>query len=236
MDELYELEEEAVDHIPVSRDKKEKILLVLDLVVNVIIIVALVILVRKFLISPFQVFGPSMCNTLNSIEGTCHRGFGEYLIVNKAIYQDFFGWRFSNPERGDIIVFRPPHNEKDFYIKRVIGTPGDIVKIKSGKVYVKAAGSKKEEELKEPYTHEQVSTFLYQNPTDTFTVPEGKYFLLGDNRKESTDSRTCFGPSGFACRDPEDFFLPVERIQGKAWVILWPFNNLRLLKNPDYGF
>lgn len=226
MEEIYELEEEVVDRMPVSRSAKEKLLIALDLIINIIIIVVLVVLVRKFLISPFQVFGPSMCKTLNYIDSECRRGFGEYLIVNKAVYQNFFGFRFSTPQRGDIIVFHPPHEKENFYIKRIIGLSGETVSIRNGKVFVSG------EELPEPYIDPGNLTLAYQD--SEFTVPEGHYFVLGDNRRESSDSRTCFGASPLACKNSEDHFLPMKNISGKAWVILWPISKIRMLRNPAY--
>ena len=93
-------------------DKNPNLYFALDLLLNIAVIVVLVFTVRTYLISPFQVYGPSMCNTMNFLGGRCQDGFGEYLIVNKALY------RMEPPQRGDIIVFRPPHNESEYYIKR----------------------------------------------------------------------------------------------------------------------
>ena len=87
---------------------------------------------------------------------------------------------FSSPERGDIIIFKYPDDESINYVKRVIGLPGDIVQIIHGKVYVN------DEELDEPYILEP----MQDNPQElTYIVPEGSYFVMGDNRNESWDSR-----------------------------------------------
>mgnify|MGYP001602223210 CR=1 FL=1 len=206
---------------------------ILDLLANIIIIVILVYAVRTYLISPFQVYGPSMCDTLNNIKGTCKDSFGEYLIVNKAGYK-FFG----APERGDIIVLRPPHNSKDFYIKRIVGLPGEKIKLQNGKVFVYNKGNPDGLELKEYYLNEDNKNKTYPILSKTVTsyeVPENNYFVMGDNRNKSTDSRSCFsGPGDRDCNDPINHFLAKDRIEGKAWVVLWPFNKIRILKNPAY--
>lgn len=238
MGELFKLEEELVDHIPASERLKAKILLVLDLLVNIAIIIVLVAVVRKFLISPFQVFGPSMCNTLNFLDEKCQHGFGEYLIVNKAVYQNFFGLFKGKPQHGDIVVFKPQEESKDFYIKRIIGVPGDKIEISKNEVYITYKGSGEKQKLPEPYLNESnmnnTQTFSLKSIVD-FEVPENSYFVLGDNRKESTDSRTCFlPPFSKKCTD-DKHFLPKDRIEGKAWIVLWPFTKMRILKKPDYA-
>lgn len=205
---------------------------ILDLLINIVIIVILVYGVRTYLISPFQVYGPSMCDTLNSINNTCKDAFGEYLIVNKL------GYRFSKPQRGDIIVFRPPHNSNDFYIKRIIGLPGEKVKIQNGKIFIFNKEHQSGWELNENYLNKDNKNQTYPIPshiTANYEVSENTYFVLGDNRKKSTDSRTCFrGPGDRECNDPKNHFLEIERIEGKAWVVLWPFSKIRFLANPAY--
>lgn len=211
----------------------------LDLLLNILIIVVLVYTVRTFLISPFQVFGPSMCDTLNSIHGKCQDSFGEYLIVNKAVYYPFLGHRYGTPQRGDIIVFKPAPNSKDFYIKRIIGLPDEKIKLQSGKLYVYNKEHQSGFELPEEYLNDYNKNQTYplsSNVVTNYEVPEGKYFVMGDNRKKSTDSRTCFrGPADRECNTADQHFLPIEQIEGKAWVVLWPFNKIRLLENPAYS-
>lgn len=210
-----------------------------DLFVNIVIIVVLVYTVRTYLISPFQVFGPSMCNTLNYIDEDCKDAFGEYLIVNKAVYYQFFGNRYRAPQRGDIIVFRPPHNGEDFYIKRIIGLPGERVRLQNGKVYITNKEHQSGFELSEPYLNEENHGKTYPMNAQliaNYEVPEDYYFVMGDNRRKSTDSRTCFRGSGDRdCADPLNHFLPIDLIEGKAAVVLWPFSKVRFLSNPDYA-
>jgi signal peptidase I len=118
---------------------------------------------------------------------------GDYVIVNRLAY------RFNhNPERGDVIVFKyPPNPEAIPYIKRIIGLPGDQVHISDGKIYING------QQMLEPYL--KVTT----NRGGDWTVPEGQLFVMGDNRNNSSDSRS-WG------------FVPYENIIGRAEVIYLP--------------
>lgn len=220
------------------QEKQPTLYFFLDLLMNIVVVVVLVYTVRTFVISPFQVYGPSMCDTLNYLGDSCQEGFGEYLIVNKAVYYPFWGHRYKTPQRGDIIVFRPPHNENDFYIKRVIGLPGERVKIQNGRVYIFNKDHQSGLELQEEYLSENNKNQTYPLPAQvitTYEVPDGQYFVMGDNRKKSTDSRTCFrGLSDRDCREPDSHFLAIDLIEGKAWTVLWPFTKIRLLEQPVY--
>ena len=117
---------------------------------------------------------------------------GDRVVVNKAVY-----W-FGEPQRGDVIIFENPKNEHEDYIKRVIGVPGDVVEIKDQAVYVN--GTRLEE------------SYIMAPPIRTMatvTVPENNYFVLGDNRNNSQDSRS-------------GWFVEEDQIHGKAWLISWP--------------
>jgi signal peptidase I len=117
---------------------------------------------------------------------------GDRLLVNKVTY------RFHEPERGDVIILHPPFDPDLVYIKRIIALPGDTVEVKDGTVYVN--GTK----LDEPYIKEP--------PTYTLPlteIPEGEYFVLGDNRNNANDSHY-WGT------------VPRENIIGKAWIVFWP--------------
>lgn len=148
---------------------------------------------------PFFVRGASMEPTF---EG------GDYLIINEI------GYRFGAPSRGDVIVFRPPNNESQFYIKRIIGLQGEVVKIKEGRVSVGPdRGSLKL--LEEDYISETTKGEI------EVVLGIDEYFVLGDNRNASSDSRS-WGP------------LPKENIIGKAWVRAWPFDNFGIVEGPEY--
>ncbi len=210
----------------------------IDLLVNVCVIIMLVLVIRTYLISPFQVYGPSMCNTLNYINGECKHQFGEYLIVNRAVYYPFGGYRYREPIRGDVVVFKPAQNKDEYYIKRVVALPGEQVKIQNGYVYIKNAEHQTWWQLPESYLNETNlgHTFpLIASQATEYEVPAGKYFVLGDNRQESTDSRQCFYTrSTQKCATENDHYLTLERIEGKAAVVLWPFSKIRFLSNPSY--
>ncbi|MFH1651511.1 MAG: signal peptidase I [Chloroflexota bacterium] len=117
---------------------------------------------------------------------------GERLLVNKAAYF------FEEPQRGDVIIFKPPGRADSDYIKRIIGLPGDTVEIRGQQVYVDGVP------LQEPYiTHDP-----------RYTMPETKvasdsYFVLGDNRSNSSDSHT-------------GWLVPRENVVGKVWIYIWP--------------
>jgi len=205
-----------------------------DVGINALIIIVLVFLMRHLVFSPFQVSGPSMCDTLNNFDGNCVHGNGEYIIVNKASYIDVFGWSLSEYERGDIVVFEPPGgDEGEFYIKRIIGLPGETVKLDDGNVYIYNDEYPDGIMLDEKYLNESNygKTYAFDSGLDTFEVPEGMYFVMGDNRRASSDSRRCFGQSD--CTS-EDAFVSEDAIQGKGWLVLWPFDRLRVLDGYDY--
>jgi len=229
--------EAPTENLTKEEGQSKFITFILDLALNLIIVFGLVFLIQNFIASPFKVFGPSMCDTLNNIENECMQGYGEYIIVNKLVYKDFFGWSLSDPGRGDIVVFHPPHTEKDFYIKRVIGVPGDTIKLIDGKVFLFNDEYETGFELPETYLNEDNSgnTMPSTNRVTTFDVPEGSYFVLGDNRIASTDSRSCFRDAfQGGCRGEEAYFLHQKNVEGRAWVVLWPFNKIRMIGRADY--
>lgn len=138
-----------------------------------------------------------------SMEPNFHTG--ERVLVNRLAYQGF-----REPQRGDVIVFHAWHSAGDEdYIKRVVGLPGDVVEIHEGGVYIN--GSR----YAEPYLDQSTQSSL--GPT---VVPDDTYFVLGDNRGNSSDSRL-FGP------------LPVERIVGRAWLRYWPPDVAGPVAEPD---
>jgi len=127
---------------------------------------------------------------------------GEYVLVNRLAYRN------SLPERGDIIVFESPQVSDLDLIKRVIGLPGDTVRISGGKVWVN------DQVLDEPYI---AAAPVYNNAWD---VPEGNLFVLGDNRNDSSDSHA-WG------------FLPIENVIGKAILIYWPIPEWNLIRHVE---
>lgn len=142
--------------------------LVKDLLTLGLLIFLVVIPIRLFVASPFVVDGESMHPTFENLD---------YLIVDELVYD------FSSPARGDVIVFRYPKNPSVFYIKRVIGLPGETVAINHGIITItKADGTAVS--LDEPYVVNEDATY-----TKSVTLGAGDYFVLGDNRPNSSDSR-----------------------------------------------
>lgn len=205
---------------------------ILELLIDTITIFVLVFLIRSYVVSPFRVSGPSMCDTLNQIDGKCVENgtdVGEFMIIEKLSYL------FKEPERGDIVVFKPD-NVGVHYIKRIIAIGGDKLQIKDdGFVYVTPKGGK-ETLLDETYLNEENygKTMYAHTALRIFEIPEGSYFVMGDNRSHSSDSRHCFK----GCDDVKnpDSFIKRENIKGKALITLWPFANYKIIHHIDYGF
>lgn len=154
----------------------------------VVLAVLVVLPIRLFLAQPFVVEGESMYPTFKD---------GDYLIIDELTY------RFSEPERGDVVVFRYPGDPRIFYIKRVIGLPGESVKIERGAVTVTRTDGTTLT-LPEEYVVAEDATY-----TLTRTLGSDEYFVMGDNRPKSSDSRV-WGP------------LPEEDLVGRALVRLLP--------------
>lgn len=214
---------------------KGVLMFIMDVAINAVIIIVLVFVIRHFIFSPFQVSGPSMCDTLNNFNDKCVHGNGEYIIVNKIPYVEIFGWSLFDYERGDIIVFTPLEGEDgEFYIKRIIGLPGETVKFVDGEVYIYNDEYPEGFKLDEKYLNESNygKTYAVDTSLSEFVVPDDMYFVMGDNRRASSDSRRCFGDSD--CTE-ETAFLDEDAIQGKGLVIVWPIDRARLIENYDYG-
>lgn len=178
-----------------------------EIIKVVIISLAIIIPVRYFLIQPFYVKGASM-------EPNFHDH--EYLIINEILY------RFDQPQRGDIIVFRYPKDPSQYFIKRIIGLPGEKIKFKDNKIYVYNDQLKNYVELSEEvYLSEDVET-THRGKSE-FELGPDEFFVMGDNRDASLDSRG-FGP------------VPRRLIIGKAWVRGWPFDKITIFKTPIFNF
>jgi signal peptidase I len=141
----------------------------------IVFAVLIAIPVRYFIAEPFIVNGASMDPTFST---------GQFLIVDRISY------RFTEPQRGDVIVFRYPNNPSTYYIKRIIGLPGETIEIKSGKVcIVEKTSTSTCENLDETY----VSPRHYSGEDFKTTLTDTQYFVMGDNRSQSSDSRV-WGP------------------------------------------
>ncbi len=142
--------------------------LIRDLFTLAFLIIVVVIPIRTFIISPFIVEGASMHPTFENLN---------YLVVNEIIY------RFKAPARGDVIVFRYPANPSTFYVKRIIGLPGETVSIVRGVVSITNT-AREIVPLDEPYTRNEDVTY-----TENVLLGTDEYFVMGDNRPNSSDSR-----------------------------------------------
>ena len=218
-----------------KNNRKKIFLWILDGVINLATILILVVVIQKWIIAPFDVHGSSMCDTLNKINERCSTTVGEKIIINEALYL------FNDPERGDIVVFKTEDSEDKFYIKRVIGLPGETIKITEGEVYLTKTDGE-EIMLDETYLNSDNKGNTKVNYTNIseFNVPAEHYFLLGDNRGASTDSRTCFSSQGSSLseckKNQEKAFVHKDYIRGKAAVVWWPLQNIRLIKDYQYSF
>jgi signal peptidase I len=172
-----------------------------DLVKIIIISLAIILPIRYFIIQPFVVKGNSMEPSFSD---------GDYLIINEINY------RFKNPSRGDVVVFRYPKDLSQYYIKRIIGLPGEKVEVKNGKVKIYNSKNPQGIELKESYLIAGLTPGNLE-----VTLANGEYFVLGDNRFASSDSRI-WG------------VLPKEDIIGKAWLRGWPVARAQVFSGFEY--
>ncbi|MFH1671419.1 MAG: signal peptidase I [Candidatus Portnoybacteria bacterium] len=170
---------------------KKALSFVWEVVKIVVISLAIILPVRYYLIQPFFVRGASMEPNFDN---------GQYLIINEI------GYRLEEPGRSEVIVFRYPLDPSQYYIKRIIGLPNETVEVKDGRVFINNSI------LDE-------SSYL---PKETFTqgdtrvkLGEGEYFVLGDNRKASSDSRQ-WGA------------LPQTNVTGQVWIRAWPFDQAKI--------
>lgn len=158
----------------------------------VVIALAVVFVVRMFIFSPFVVSGSSMYPTLQD---------GERVIVNKLVY------RFHPPTYDQIVVFVPPGQAGEDYIKRVIGLPGDTIAIRHGVLY------RDGKRIEEPFINGPMASDF-----PATRVPADHLFVMGDNRNDSLDSRS-----------PSVGMVPMENLVGEAALVLWPPSDFKVL-------
>jgi signal peptidase I len=169
---------------------------IVEYVVLAVVAVAVALLIQAFLVKPYRIPSASMEDT---------------LLIGDRVLVDRISWRFSLPERGDIVVFHPPF-DGPVLIKRIIGLPGDEISLSGGFVYVNGR------RLDEPYVRridgrqepsQPFSNGLPWSLQEPYKVPPGSYFVMGDNRTDSGDSRE-FGP------------IKREQFVGRAFAKYWP--------------
>ena len=176
----------------------------LEIVKVVVISLAIIIPVRYFLIQPFYVKGASMEPNFYD---------NEYLMIDEISY------RFDQPHRGDIIVFKYPQNPSQYFIKRVIGEPGEKIEIRNGHVIIYNNQNLRGEALDETA---YLGTETYTSGSETVELKDNEYFVMGDNREQSLDSRR-IGP------------INKSYIVGRTWIRAWPLSKWRVFHDPIYN-
>jgi len=186
---------------------------------SLVVAVVIAMVIKGLLLQTYTIPSESMYSTLK---------VGDFLILNRLAY------KFSNPEAGDVVVFEYPLEPHKDFIKRVVGTPGDKIRLTDKVLYVN--GKAVEEPYKRVNNQEPLPQELtFKDNFDEITIPEGMYFMMGDNRDNSYDSRF-WG------------FVPEGKIKGKALLIYWslstpkynsawakfPLRPIRFL-NPEYN-
>jgi signal peptidase I len=186
----------------------------LEIVETLVLTLVIYLLIHNFIAQPFEVDQNSMMPTIQP---------REYVLIDKL------SPRFADYRRGDVVVFQPPDDYQQGgipFIKRVIGLPGDTVSLENGEVFITPAGGSPVR-IDEPYVAIDVDgRTVPTQPRDAasttqWTVPEGSYFVMGDNRLQSQDSRV---------------FGPIERglIVGRAWLRYFPLDRIGFVQRPEY--
>lgn len=175
----------------------------LDFVEVFVIALALFVIIYIFLFQPHEVKGKSMYANFDD---------GDYLLTDKITY------RFRSIQRGDVVVFQAPRNEDYDYIKRIVGLPHERVKVQSGGIFINNVRLDESDYL--PESIRTRSGQVWQEGKE-LTVPDGEYFVLGDNRDHSSDSRD-WGT------------VPANNIVGRAWCRYWPISSVGLIPVVNY--
>jgi signal peptidase I len=175
----------------------------LDILEVIVFAIAIFLFLYLLVFQPHKIKGASMDPNFQD---------GEFLLTDKVTY------RFRAPKRGDVIVFKAPLAEGEEYIKRIIGLPGETVLVKNNKIYIN--GKVIDEIYIGPNVVTDGNAFLAEGATTT--VPADSYFVLGDNRSHSSDSRA-WG------------FVPKKDINGRAWLIYWPIKKAGVVPAFSYN-
>ncbi len=178
--------------------------ILIDLVETLVIAGAIFVVIYAFLFRPFQVNGQSMHPNYEN---------GEYVLTNLITL------RLKPVERGDVVVFESPVSKEKDFIKRVIGTPGDEVMIKAGFVFVNGTRLDESEYLTSD-VRTYAGAFIKEGGPEV--IPPNNYFVLGDNRNFSSDSR-------------EWGFVSSDKIIGKSFLVYWPITKFHSVKHARYN-
>lgn len=176
----------------------------LDFLETIVVALSIFVVVYLFFFQPHEVKGSSM-------EPNFHDG--EYILTDKISY------RFRLPKRGEVIILKAPNNPDIDYIKRIIGLPGESLKVEDGSVFING------KRLNEPYVSDKTTILgngFLSSEGQQITIPDNYYFVMGDNRPRSSDSRE-FGP------------IPRSSIIGKAFIRYWPLPYLGVIPGIRYA-
>jgi signal peptidase I len=188
----------------------------IDWFVTIVGAVLIVLAIKAWVVNPYRIPTPSMEPTLHCArsvaEPSCRGRFSDRVLANRFIYH------FRSPNRGEIVVFHAPpaaatkctSGEGNVFVKRIIGKPGDVISERNGWIYIN--GKRLEEPYLRPSVHVDDAHSTFHGP---ITVPKGDYYMMGDNRSESCDSRT-WGP------------VPRKSLIGKVFMTYWPPNRISI--------
>lgn len=173
----------------------------IDTVQTLLLVFAVFLVIYVFLFRPFQVNGNSMSPT---------------FLNKQFVLTNIITLKFSKPKLGDVIVFKAPQDPDKDYIKRVIGVPGDKISIKNGDIYLNG-------KLLDQSQFLDISVKTYGGPflaeNQEISIPANSYFVMGDNRSGSSDSRA-WG------------LVPLESVIGESFFVYWPLDKIKLIDNP----
>ncbi|MGI6020265.1 MAG: signal peptidase I [Lachnospiraceae bacterium] len=182
-----------------SVEKNSVLKELLEYVITLAVVLVVYLLLTSFVIINAQIPSESMVST---------------VMKNDRVFGNRLSYINKDPERFDIVIFKYPDNEKQLFIKRIIGLPGETVHIRDGKVYINDS----EEPLDDSFINEPQEP-EYDNTELVFEVPDDSYFMMGDNRNHSNDSRYW-----------KNHYVKRDKILGKAVLRYWPLTRLGFLK------
>lgn len=176
----------------------------MDILEVIVFSIAIFLLVYLLIFQPHKIKGTSMEPNFPN---------DQYLLTDKVSY------RLGEPERGDVIVFAAPETNGEEFIKRIIGLPGERISIKDGRIFING------KVLEEPYLSDSIYTQSgsFMSEGEEKQIPNDGFFVLGDNRQASSDSRA-WG------------FIKEDDITGRAWIIYWPPPEVGLVPEASYNF
>jgi signal peptidase I len=175
----------------------------LDILEVIVFAVAIFLFIYLLVLQPHKIKGASMEPNFPN---------GEYLLTDKVTY------RFREPQRGDVVVFEAPSANGEEFIKRIIAVPGESISVRDGHVFIN------NQQLSEPYLAKSVQSNpgAFLSEEENAKVPQEQYFVMGDNRPSSSDSRS-WG------------FISKSDITGKAWLIYWPPQKMGIIDKVEYS-